>query len=150
MSDIYTIKTANKLGNFDAKYGQRWWGTVDEAQFEVSWNTMNETADYFPGQKIEFEERLMKKTQGTAEKPSRDYLFLRKVKTIGGPQGVSSPPAAQSPENPQDATTLQNIESKLDEVLALLKVENKVSEKVMDDVVADIGDGEINLADIPF
>lgn len=140
----YTVKKIGKIGDHDPKYGQRWRGSVEEAQMEISFNTM-EQIDFIPeGAKLEFEERLIKETKGSAEKPPREYMQLKKVRVSGG---------TTKPEAPQASSSLEH---KIDQILEIVKELRGEPDRTPDDyrdeetVVTDIGDDPIDLSEIPF
>lgn len=86
-----TIKYANPLGEFDTKYGQKYWGKAHDIDLDISFNLMN-PVNFEDGDEIDFEEKVIKETS-----KGKEYLQLRKVKRSGaGEQSPSVPP--QSPK----------------------------------------------------
>lgn len=79
----FTAIKIGALGEFDQKYGQRYWGAVEESQMSVSFNLMT-PVDIPPGAELEFEERVIKETGPNSKSPGTEYLFLKKVKVHGG------------------------------------------------------------------
>lgn len=92
----YTVIKVGKLGSHDPKFGTRYWGRVEESQMEVSFNLLD-PVDIPEGAELESEERLIKETKGTPEKPSREYLQLKKVKVFGGKPEVSTSASVSAP-----------------------------------------------------
>lgn len=122
----YTAKKIGAMGDKHEVYGVKYWGTVEEAQMEVSFN-LPDKREIPAGAKIEFDERLIRETKGSDEKPSREYMQLKKVH-ISGSQGggadehpSDSPKATQAPQNPEVAVDLMTKEQG-DEIIRLLKV----------------------------
>lgn len=77
----YTIKYMRPLGDYDQKYGQKYWGKVEEADMDVSFNLMN-PKDFEEGDKITYGEKLIRET-----KAGKEYMQLRKV-TLDGQTGL--------------------------------------------------------------
>lgn len=76
--DTLTLKQPRKMGQPDPQYGQSYWSYTEESQVPVMFNlTSGDVAD---GQKITFEERVIK--QGK----KGDYHRLKKVRPVGGQQ----------------------------------------------------------------
>jgi hypothetical protein len=71
---ILTAQDIKLMGELDPKYGQTYWGSVEEHDDNVRFNLMQQV-DIMPGRKIIAEEWAMK-TSGTGN----DYMQLRKVK----------------------------------------------------------------------
>lgn len=141
----FTADKLAPLGDFDNKYGQRYWGTVEESDLSVSFNLMS-PVDILPGQTVEYEEKVIKETGPNSKNPGTEYLFLRKVKVDG---------AKPLPE--QTATTDGDIERKLDaiagDVKMVLSFMRQLQKKVENplDAVVDVDENEeISLQDIPF
>jgi hypothetical protein len=75
MAFTYTFtQDPKKLGEYDEKYGQRWWCNVEEMEYPVMFNTMEREAIDLED-KIEAEEQAMKKSAKGIE-----YYGLKKVK----------------------------------------------------------------------
>lgn len=83
----YIVNQINPLGDYDEKYGQRYWGHVHDSDYEVSFNLMN-PVNIEPGDTLDFEEKVIKES-----KKGKEYLFLRKVKV----NAKDTPTATQSP-----------------------------------------------------
>lgn len=148
--DKFTAIEIRAIGDHDPKYGTRYWGRVEDSDMPVSFNLMN-PVDIPTGASIEFEERVIKKTGPQSKNPGSEYQFLRKVKVGGG----IPVPHVSAPNAPTDLVL-----AKLDEILALLKIPAHKSlkeawdetnlGKAPDVVDNDIGDGPIDLDEIPF
>lgn len=145
----YTITKAFPQGEYDEKYGQRWWASVEEADMSTAFNFMEKGADFFPGDKISYEKRLIKETGPKAKNPGTEYLFLKKVKKIGGNVQTTTTVTKSSEPAYHQVTNIGNdqIIDKLDEILAILKADNKVVEKIEAEVDSE---EPISLDDIPF
>lgn len=141
----YTAKKINPLGDFDNKYGQRYWGAVNESAMPVSFNLMT-PINISEGAELEFEEKVVKES-----KKGTEYMFLRKVK-------VSGNSATEIVK-----TESKNIEQKLDAIagdvkllLSFVRQLQKESTKTQepepeeDNVTEDIGDEPMDLSQIPF
>lgn len=77
----FKAKQIRPLGEFDQKYGQKYWGLVHDSDYEVSFNLMH-PVNIDEGHTIDFEEKMLKET-----KSGKEYLFLRKVRVNdSGPQ----------------------------------------------------------------
>lgn len=100
----YTAKKIVPLGKFDETYGQRYWGSVEEAEMPVSFNLMK-PINISEGAELEFEEKVIKES-----KKGTEYMFLRKVKVSG-----NSPAEIVKTES-------KNIESKLDAIAGDVKL----------------------------
>lgn len=102
-----TIKYANPLGDYDQKYGQRYYGKAHDVAMDISFNLMN-PVNFEDGDTIEFEERVIKQKGPQSKNPGEDYLFLKKVKRAdsgGGGAEPSSTPPQPSLKEPRQATT---------------------------------------------
>lgn len=144
-----TLKNPTALGERDPKYGQAYWSYTHDSDTPVMFNLMDgEVGD---GSVITAETIEVKES-----KNGNEYHRLKKV-TI----------ESQSEITPHRKTDSEVILAKLDEILAILKADTAVAKKVSeksgyeqaketrknftaDEVVEDIGDEPINLADIPF
>ena len=73
----YTIVYMRPLGEYDSKYGQKYWGKVEESDLEVSFNLMS-PVNFDEGDNIEYEEKIQKET-----KNGKEYYQLRKVHLTG-------------------------------------------------------------------
>lgn len=117
----FTFAGLNKLGEFDEKYGQRYWGVTNEQLEPVMFNSMNQ--DISETDTIEAGEVFANKksTKGVM------YTPLKKVKVVGSQsRGETSPPATnEAKPQPADQTQLPDaapsqldrIEFKLDQLL---------------------------------
>lgn len=103
----YTFSGLAKLGDFDPKYGQSYWGTPNEHLKPVKFNSMNRGISL--GDKITAEERTEKKSAKGIE-----YYQLKKVKVVEGPT-TTEKPAERSVQGSQ--SQLDRIEAKLDKLL---------------------------------
>lgn len=145
----YTSKKIGPIGDHDPKYGQRYWGHVAEADMEVSFNLMN-PKDIEEGMVLEFEEKSIRETRGSEEKPPREYLQLKKVRVIGTPTVTSAPKS-----NPDIAKKLDTIIGNQKLIMSWLRElagKDEPSEEPQGDTV-DTGfdpDSEVNIKDIPF
>lgn len=84
----YTFSKLSKMGVYDEKYGQTYWGEPNEQLEPVKFNSMNQ--DITENDTIEAEEVLLKvSSKGT------EYHQLRKVKVV-----VGSPTAHSDPHTP--------------------------------------------------
>jgi len=150
--NTYTFsKEPIRLGTYDEKYGQGWWGDVNEDLKPVKFNTMNQSATFAAGDVISYDESVNKRsTKGT------DYLQLRKVQVVSknptqAPETAQvAPPqsVAQSrhyPEVPPSSShaQLDRIEQKLDK---LLGIDEGLAEE-SNDFPEYRGDGEDNEPD---
>ena len=139
----FTAKKIMPLGDNDPKYGQRYWGAVEESDMPVSFNLMI-PVDIIEGTTLEFEERLIKETGPNSKKPGTEYLFLKKVKVEG--RALEATKTAPS----------SNLEGKIDAIAGDVKLllsfvrQLQKGEKEVDTVVEDIGDGPIDMSAIPF
>ncbi len=142
----YTVKKVGPIGDHDVKYGQRYWGTVEEADMEISFNLMN-PRDIEPGMKLDFDEKVIRETKGSPDKPPREYMQLRKVRVSGVAPGQ------------QTVTPAPDITQKLDAIIGNQKlimswlrqlVGDEKEEDAPDKVVEVDDEEEINLDDIPF
>lgn len=133
----FKLSKVTKLGDMDAKYGQRYWCEVAEQLEPVMFNSMNENIEV--GQTITAEEVLLK----TSSK-GKEYHGLKKVK-------LTDSKASQAP---QTSSTGSVSESQINQILELLKENNEMLKQLtvpnykQSDVVAD--PDEISLSDIPF
>ena len=126
MSKTFTFAKLTKMGDFDDKYGQRYWGEPNEQLVPVMFNSMNQniTAE----DTIEAEEILLK-TSGKGV----DYHGLKKVRVVQGSPASTTPNApALAPaqegasfltDNPRIKDQLDRIEAKLDQILKLTQLE---------------------------
>lgn len=140
----FTAKKIGPIGEYDTKYGQRYWGHVEESDMEVSFNLMS-PVNIDEGVKLEFEEKTIKETKGSPEKPSREYLFLKKVKA----SGATAPPKQTS----IDTDLSQKLDAIAGDVKLMLSFMRQVQKKLESplDAVVDVDENEeINLQDIPF
>jgi hypothetical protein len=144
----YTAKKIGPIGDNDPKYGQKYWGTVEEAQMEVSFNLMN-PVDISEGAKLDFEEKMIRETKGSEEKPPREYMFLKKVKVSGAGPQTSIPTSSGPSRLPKMTYDLVKQNNEL-----LKKLVGEESEQPEDskkeEKVAELDDEPINLDDIPF
>lgn len=149
----FTAKKIQPIGDKDDKYGQRYWGYTEDSEMPISFNLMN-PVDIPEGAALEFEERTIKETGPQSKNPGSEYLFLKKVKVIGG-ESLAKLPAS----GPQKL--LELIYSDTQEILKLVKKDAPAASTSLkeqwdkttgkDDVVADLGDDEeIDLSAIPF
>jgi len=143
----FITKKINPLGDNDPKYGQRYWGYVEESEMPVSFNLMN-PVDIREGVTLEFDEKAIKES-----KKGTEYLFLRKVKVSG--EALVQPTS-------DDKKLLELIYDDTQKILKLLdgrsgyekakdtaeEIKAKTAEE--EQVVEDIGDEPISLEDIPF
>lgn len=134
----YKVKKMNPLGDHDEKYGTRYWGEVEEADMPVSFNLMN-PKDIPAGAELEFEEKTIKET-----KKGTEYMFLRKVRVLGGAPSQTQLPAP-------------DITQKLDAIIGNQKLmmswlrELAGKEEPEEDKVVDVDpDEEVDLSSIPF
>ena len=118
MSFAYTFKQdPKKLGDYDDKYGQRWWGNVNEMDYPVMFNTMErDTIDL--EDKIEAEEQAMKKSaKGT------EYYGLKKVKIhkAHGNKSSAQSTLIEPPESSQSVSKADNPQlDRIEKQLALI------------------------------
>jgi hypothetical protein len=71
---ILTVIDMKLMGDMDPKYGQAYWGTVEEQDMPVKFNLMQQL-DILPGRKIMAQEYTIKESaKGT------EYMQLKKVK----------------------------------------------------------------------
>lgn len=142
----YTAIEINALGDHDPKYGQRYWGKVEETHTPVSFNLLNPVAIPI-GAKIDYEEKLVKES-----KKGTEYFFLRKVKVSGGM-------AVQQPSS-DSQKLLELVYEQTTEILQILKSDqpraslrdswDKATTKE-EDTVADLDpEEEIDIDSIPF
>jgi hypothetical protein len=99
----YTTIKITPMGDYDQKFGQTYWGTVEEAQMPVRFNLMN-PVNFDEGMPFGCEEAVIKESSKGTE-----YLQLRKVKVSGG-----TAPSHDGVKTPQQ---LDRIEAKLDQLL---------------------------------
>jgi len=130
MNFEYTISKIGAMGEAEEPYGQRWWGTAEGSDLEISFYTRSDVQVH-AGSKITAEEKVIKMTKPKPDKPSREYVFLKKVKVVGGQMLSTStndyaPPSPTQPAqtmNPLDVGAiegqLKRIEEKLDKLLGL-------------------------------
>lgn len=133
MDKTYTTIKISPLGDKDPKYGQTYYGTVEEAQMPVMFNLMN-PVDFEEGMPFTSEEYTVK-----TSKAGKDYMRLKKVKVLTGAKPLAT-------VAPVKDTLLEQIFNNTQEILAILKAETKVADRVIE----DIGDEPVNLDDIPF
>lgn len=114
----YKLDKVNKLGEYDATYGQKYWCASVDAELTLSFNSQNQ--DVMAGDTIEAEETSNKRsTKGT------DYLQLKKVKVIDSIQEkpphkpVEAQTALSEGFNDEDRTQLQRIEDGISQLLGL-------------------------------
>lgn len=124
----FTLSKVNKLGEFDATYGQRYWGEVTEDLTPVSFNSKHQ--DIKAGDMLAAEEKVMKKSsKGT------QYWQYKKVRLLeeGTEHHVEPEKPAERPQNaPQNKwggeldklrveilSKLAAIEAKLDKLLGI-------------------------------
>lgn len=144
----FTAIHVNPIGEHDEKYGTRYWGQVEDSDMSVSFNLMN-PVDIPQGAQLEFEERSIKETGPQSKSPGTEYLFLKKVKVLGG-----TPTSLPSDKD----KTLELILGNTEEILRILNqtvppqsLKEKWDKTVEKDVVdEDIGDDIANLGQIPF
>lgn len=133
MPFTYTFtKEPLKLGDYDQKYGQAWWGEVNEHLQPVKFNTMSQD-DITAEDVIEAEERTEKQTKGDPDKGKepRPYYQLKKVKVISGSPtqhtDKKTPPPVPQGANPNIGYTDQilerviRIEAKIDKLEQLTR-----------------------------
>lgn len=105
----FTISKINKLGDYDQKFGQSWWGEVNEQLEPVKFNMM--AGNPQAGDTITCEEVLLKtSTKGT------DYHQLKKVKIV---ERASDTSLGSTDKIPQ--AIAGHSEHKLDQILELIK-----------------------------
>lgn len=119
----YLLEKADKLGDYDEKFGQRYWCKAQGVDLPLSFNSQRQ--DIKAGDLIQAEESVNKRSaKGT------DYLQLRKVKPVFGQPASGQPASAPSsalsstPSSAQPRTggdellaTVKRIEAKLDRLL---------------------------------
>lgn len=115
----FKLNKVVKLGQYDEKYGQRYWCDADAEEKPVSFNSQNQNIK--EGDTIEAEESLNKmSTKGT------HYLMLRKVKVVDNtaqPMGQASYKQVFGVEMSvaeETMTTMHNLEAILTRVEAKL------------------------------
>lgn len=125
MSFTFTLSEINKLGDNDPTYGQRYWGKVSDDLTPVSFNSKQD--GFTPGSTITAEEKVMKQSaKGT------QYWTLKKVKLVestNAPVFVENPTQppyvahTPSPDNKDVMRQLTIINSKLDQLLGVVEVQ---------------------------
>ena len=107
----YYLDEASKLGDFDPKYGQRYWCKSTSADKDISFNSLNQ--DIKAGDWITAEESLNKET-----KKGVPYYQLRKVKVeSGSPVEQTFGVKPQTMTDVSVAAMLTRIEAKIDRLL---------------------------------
>jgi hypothetical protein len=103
-----TVKYVSPLGEYDQKFGQRYYGKAHDTDMDISFNLMN-PVNFEDGDEIEFEEKVIKEKGPQSKNPGEEYLFLKKVKRANsGPQEAggresSSSSVAQAKPSPASA-----------------------------------------------
>lgn len=144
----FTAKKINPLGEHDPKYGQRYWGYTEDSEMPISFNLMT-PVDIPEGATLEFEERTIKES-----KKGTEYLFLKKVKVVGG-ESLAKLPANDSTK------LLELVYDDTQEILRLLKKDDSGASTSLketwdkttkqEDVVDDnVDDEPMDLSAIPF
>ena len=141
------LSKVNKLGDADPKYGQSWWGEVNQDK-PVMFNTMS--GEFSDGCVIEYEERVEKVSKSEKKTP---YWRLRKVSlkeagvitaadTSVGSSG--KPPAALQGFSPEIEKMIREIHESV--------VGTPVSPKadVLPTDAEVLGGTEVDLSDIPY
>lgn len=133
-----TLSQVNKLGDADPKYGQTWWGKVNEQTEPVMFNTLD--GEFEAGDVLEFEEAAIKQS-----KKGSTYHRLKKVKKAGSI-------LAGEKNAPQDDELLLLVKENNDMLRKLLGEEPK-AQKQVDKVFEPTQQQEeepIDLNEIPF
>jgi len=150
MNKEYTLKSVRPLGDNDPKFGQTYWADTHDQLEPVMFNLLNGSVG--EGARITAETVELK----TSAKGTR-YHRLKKIKVLGGSQASQTPAVAND-----TGKTLELILENTQKILKLVdKSQPTLSESwkqttdqsltpVPDVVVEDIGDGPIDLSDIPF
>lgn len=128
-----------KLGEYDEKFGQSYWATVNEHLQPVKFNSKSQTIGV--NDKITAEERSEKRSgKGT------DYFQLRGVKVEAVNKLSKEEAQKQEILSP---TQLDRIEAKIDRLLGE-EPKEEIYDRA-DPIITDIGEGEIvSLDSIPF
>jgi len=148
MNFEFQLAEINKLGDYDPKWGQKYWGNVSDDLLPISFNSQDQ--NIVSGSKITAEEKIMKKSaKGT------DYWQLKKVKVVGVANDVDRRSASHGSQS-----QLDRIERKIDKLLGISDdLDNRIldekglsrameeSEISMDD---NIGEDPVDIDAIPF
>lgn len=94
----YTLKNPQKMGDYDAKYGQSYWSYVEGSDIPVKFNLTKD--DVENGSKIEAEEYSVKKSS-----KGNEYQQLKKVKVVGGSTVTHAKPKREF--QPKDQNTIR-------------------------------------------
>lgn len=98
MENSFTVKTAFKMGEYDEKYGQTWYCTVEEIGQPVMFNLMDKEQTVQEVDKITFEEQLVQ-TFKSGKNQGKEYRRLKKVKVLeGAPRLIDNSPPKTSLE----------------------------------------------------
>lgn len=117
----FTLTKVTKMGDYDSKYGQRFWAEVNEQLEPVMFNSQNQ--DISVGDTITAEDVLLKTSaKGT------EYHGLKKVKVVEG-----STNSTQSPIS----------ESKIEQILELVKENNDMLTRLTQPDIPRFDDEEI-------
>lgn len=159
----YKLDKVSKLGDMDAKFGQRYWCETSDQVEPLMFNSLDETIK--DGDTITAEEVLLKSTKPNPEKgkESQPYHQLKKVKVVktaqldgktyeaNGVDPVKLRPSLTTEELlVQKSEQLDRIEAKIDKLIGEPEVTHTMAEKPKD-AVHDPIDGEpVSLDDIPF
>lgn len=119
----FTFSKLNKMGDFDEKYGQAYWGEPNEQLEPVKFNSMNQ--DITMGDTVTCEEVLLKtSSKGT------DYHQLKKVKVVDTTEA--------KPENAITPGPTRIAEATLQQILELAKKNNRILKELKgEDIVVD-------------
>lgn len=156
----FIVDEISKLGDFDQKYGQSYWGKVSEEDVPIMFNSMEdlEITPDTPIIHITAEERVEKQSA-----KGNNYYRLKKVKVVGGVSAHNDPTTA--PPTPRGANPnvgyidqilerIIQLNDKVDTLTAMITDTDGFGlaqpSQLQDPIVEDIPDEPLDLDDIPF
>lgn len=99
-----TIKYMNPLGDYDQKYGQRYWGKAHDVDMDVAFNMMN-PVNFEDGDEIEYEKKEIKETGPKSKNPGTEYIFLTKVKRADSGSDAEEVSSVSTPTTKEPSST---------------------------------------------
>jgi hypothetical protein len=144
MAFTYQLSELSKLGEFDEKYGQRYWGAIMDDLTPVSFNSKNQNIS--AGDTIECEEKAQKQS-----KKGTIYWQLKKVQVNSTSLGEKPATASQNASGSDIKAQLDRIEAMVKELLGI-GVDKKLDAEIelpIEPLITDV-DEEVDLDGIPF
>jgi len=124
----FTFSKLSKMGDFDEKYGQAYWGSPNEQLVPVKFNSMNPNITQEDA--IEAEEVLLKKSsKGTEYHQLKKVKVVNRLQEVGRVQqapvleAVGAPTAPRPTSDSEILERLKRIEEKLDTLIGPVEEE---------------------------